>query len=99
MCHSLDSGNEGGVMDRIERLMYDAIHAEPGLHPGEYVRRVPAAYTTATAAARRLLAAGLVIRTGNTRNIRYWPATSTDPGAEIDGTTPSSAVPRSSIAS
>jgi adenosine deaminase len=41
-------------MDRVERLMYDATHAEPGLHPQEYVRRVPAAYPTAAEELARL---------------------------------------------
>jgi len=49
---------------RVEREVYAAICAEPGLHPREYVQRVPSGYWEVTAAARRLLAAGLVRRTG-----------------------------------
>ena len=63
-------------MDLIERAMYNAICAEPGLHPREYVQRVQVNYQAATNAARRLLALGVVRRTGQTRNIRYWPAES-----------------------
>ena len=46
------------AMDPVEREVYAAICAEPGLHPREYVQRVPSGYWEVTAAARRLLAAG-----------------------------------------
>ena len=70
------TGYGPAYMDPVERQVYDAIHAEPGLHPREYVRRLGIGYTEATSAARRLLAAGLVRRTGQTQGVRYWPVES-----------------------
>ena len=54
----------GPAMDRVERLMYQEIRAEPGLHPREYVERVPVAYATAMAAARRLPEGDRYVRDG-----------------------------------
>ena len=53
-------------MDDVARRMLEAICAEPGLHPRDYVRRTRVGYTEGTTAARQLIAAGLVRRTGQT---------------------------------
>jgi ABC-type transporter Mla MlaB component len=59
-------------MNTVQRQMYKAISAEPGLHLRDYVRRVPAGYGAAAKAARWLADAGLVVRTGRTVDVRYW---------------------------
>lgn len=60
-------------MSPIEQAVLDAIRAEPGLHPKQYWQRTGLSYGQATSAARRLVRAGLVKRTGQTNSARYWP--------------------------
>jgi hypothetical protein len=66
-------------MDAAEEQVLEAIRAEPGLHPREYAQRVHLSYMEATEAARRLVAAELVIRTGQTVATRYWPSQPSGP--------------------
>lgn len=61
-------------MTPLEEAVLEAIRAEPGLAPKEYALRLPWTYQTAVRAARRLVARGLVRRTGATNSARYWPA-------------------------
>jgi len=56
-----------------EAAVLEAIRAEPGLHPKEYWQRTGLTYGQATAAARRLVRAGLVRTTGRTVATRLWP--------------------------
>ena len=69
------------AMDRLERQVYDAIAAEPDLHPRDYRERLGLRYSEGSRAAQRLVAAGLIMRTGNSKQIRYWPA-ATDADAD-----------------